>query len=96
MKSWKSHLVCKVGYALVFDDKVIKDLKSIDKTWQKRIIKAIKTKLVKNPFQGKRLVGELSSYYRYRVGDYRVVYEILDEQVVVTIIRIRHRKAVYR
>jgi len=89
-------LVSEVRYQLVFDDKVIKDLKTIDKAWQKRIIKAIKTKLVKNPFQGKRLVGDLSPYYRFRVGDYRVIYEVVEQEVLITVVRIRHRKAVYR
>ncbi len=86
----------ELTYKLVFDDKVIKDLKSIDKAWQQRIIKAIKTKLVDNPFQGKRLVGELSPYYRYRVGGYRVIYEVQEQEVLVTVIKIRHRKEVYR
>ena len=89
-------MVSEVAYQLVFDDKVIKDLKGIDKVWQQRIINAIKTKLVKDPFQGKRLVGELSAYYRFRVGDYRVVYELIEEEILITVIRIRHRKEVYR
>jgi mRNA interferase RelE/StbE len=89
-------LVFEPTYKLVFDDKVIKDLKSIDKVWQQRIIKAIKTKLVQESFQGKRLVGDLSPYYRFRVSDYRVVYEVLEQEVLVAVIRIRHRKAIYR
>ncbi|MBA5249049.1 MAG: type II toxin-antitoxin system mRNA interferase toxin, RelE/StbE family, partial [Gammaproteobacteria bacterium] len=60
-------------YKLSFDDKVVKDLKKIDRTWQSKILKLIKTKLVENPYLGKRLVGNLSPYYRYRVGDYRVL-----------------------
>ena len=96
MKSWKSLLVSDLTYQLVFDDKVIKDLKGIDKVWQQRIINAIKTKLVKDPFKGKKLVGELSPYYRFRVGDYRVVYEIVEQEILITVIRIRHRKEVYR
>lgn len=34
--------------------------------------------------------------YRIRVGDYRIVYEIQDATIVVTIIRVRHRREVYR
>lgn len=83
-------------YQLLFDDKVIKDLKAIDKSWQKKIIKAIKDKLPNNPYSGKKLVGDLAPYYRLRVGDYRVVYEVKERQVVITVIRIRHRKDIYR
>ena len=62
-----------MSYTLFIDDKVIKDLKKIDKAWQKRILKAIKTRLVEDPYIGKKLVGDLSPYYRYSVGDYRLV-----------------------
>ena len=43
----------------------------------------------------KPLKGNYSGYYRYRVGDYRVVYSIEDELVVVNVILIAHRSKVY-
>lgn len=43
----------------------------------------------------KALKGILSGYYRYRVGDYRVVYEIDDNKNIVTIILIAHRSKIY-
>jgi mRNA interferase RelE/StbE len=43
----------------------------------------------------KPLKGILSGYYRYRVGDYRVVYEIDDHENIVTIILIAHRSKIY-
>jgi mRNA interferase RelE/StbE len=85
-----------LAYKLLFDDKVFKDLKSIDKHWQKKILEAIKTKLTDNPYIGKKLVGDLSSYYRYRVNDYRIIYEILENEIVLVIIKIKHRKDVYK
>lgn len=81
-------------YKLLIDDKVIKDLKKIDKHWQRKILTAIKTKLVNNPNSGKRLVGSLSPYYRIRIGDYRVIYEVNNSEVLVTVIKIKHRKDV--
>ena len=63
---------------------------------QKKIIEVIKTKLIENPYLGKKLVGNLSSYYRYRVGDYRVIYEIFNDEVVVVVIKIKHRKNIYK
>lgn len=83
-------------YKLLFDDKVAKDLKQIDKQWQKRILEAIRTKLVKDPYIGKKLVGDLSSYYRYRVNDYRIIYEILEDEIILVVIKIKHRKDVYK
>jgi len=85
-----------LAYKLLFDDKVAKDLKNIDKHWQKKILEAIKTKLLENPYIGKKLVGDLSSYYRYRVNDYRVIYEILEDEIILVIIKIKHRKEVYK
>ena len=43
----------------------------------------------------KPLKGSYSGYYRYRVGDYRVVYSIEDDLVVVNVIIIAHRSKVY-
>ncbi len=81
-------------YKLLIDDKVIKDLKKIDKHWQRKILTVIKIKLVNHPNSGKRLVGSLSPYYRIRIGDYRVIYEINNSEVLVTVIKIKHRKDV--
>ena len=83
-------------YKIVLDKKVIKDLKKIDKTWQKKIIQTIETTLTTQPYSGKKLVGNLSDYFRLRVGDYRIIYEIFDDIVTVEIIKIKHRKNIYK
>lgn len=50
-----------------------------------------------NPRQmGKPLAGELSRYWRYRVGDYRIVCELIDDRLVVLVVEIGHRREVYR
>lgn len=66
-----------------------------DKTFL-RIDKAISS-LKQKPFpypQSRRLEGE--GAYRLRVGDYRVVYGVNEEENVITVFRVRHRKDVYR
>ena len=83
-------------YKIVLDKKVIKDLKNIDKTWQKKLIQTIETTLTTEPYSGKKLVGNLSDYFRVRVGDYRIIYEIFDDIVTVEIIKIKHRKNIYK
>ena len=55
--------------------------------------------LRKNPFVGpniKRLTGNLSEFYRFRIGDYRLFYSVDQRQVTVFIIRLDHRKEAYR
>lgn len=44
----------------------------------------------------KPLKGNYSGYYRYRIGDYRVVYSIDDEIITVNVILIAHRRKVYQ
>ena len=70
-------------YTLQIDDKVLKDLKKIDKTWQKRILSKMKDILVNDPHSGKKLVGNLSPFYRLRVGDYRIIYTIFEDVVAM-------------
>ncbi len=46
--------------------------------------------------RGKGLVGNLNGLWRYRVGDYRVICEILDDKILITVLHIAHRKEVYK
>jgi len=82
-------------YKLLIDDRVVKDLWKIDRVWRVKILTTIKTKLIENPYLGKKLVGDLSPYYRLRVGDYRVLYEIIENEVTVIVVKVKHRKNVY-
>ncbi len=52
--------------------------------------------LTKNPFSGKPLKGDKKGCYSLRCGDYRIIYEIYQKQKIVLIIRIGHRKEIYR
>ncbi|WP_420642049.1 type II toxin-antitoxin system RelE family toxin [Candidatus Leptofilum sp.] len=55
--------------------------------------------LAQNPHEHpniKRLRGELLGYFRYRLGDWRVVYEVEESQVIVIVTMIAHRRHVYR
>ncbi|MEH2412286.1 type II toxin-antitoxin system RelE family toxin [Nostoc sp.] len=51
--------------------------------------------LIRKRYNIKLLKGELSGYYRYRVGNYRVIYQIDDDLNQVTILLIGHRSRVY-
>jgi mRNA interferase RelE/StbE len=45
---------------------------------------------------GKALQGNLQGYWRYRVGDYRILCEIIDSQMIIYTIEIGHRREIYR
>jgi len=55
----------------------------------------MQTTLIFDPYLGKKLVGNLSPFWRMRVGDYRIIYAIEEKLVTVEVIKIRHRKEVY-
>jgi len=81
-------------YRVVIDNLVLeKDFKKIDRSDQKRILTAIRKKLATEPKKfGRPLRGELKKYWKLRVGEYRVIYEILEDQVLVYIILVGFRR----
>lgn len=84
-----------MAYRVLLEAKAERDLKKIPKDIQKRIVTEI-FKLKINPRLLKtRKISYSENYYRVRVGDYRVVYEINDKEKQVNIFRIRHRKEAY-
>ena len=69
------------------------DFKTIPRPQQKAILKAIQKKLTIDPQNyGQPLRGEFSGYWRLRVEDYRVIYRIINEQVLVRVVKIGIRK----
>ena len=83
-----------VKYRILIRKSVRKDLNGIPKKDVRRIVKAIGT-LAENPRppQSRKLSGE--EKYRLRCGVYRVIYEIKDKELIVCVVRARHRKDVY-
>jgi mRNA interferase RelE/StbE len=83
------------NYRLTFKKSVTKDFRLIPKDDVRRILKRIKS-LVDDP----RPTGyeKLSGQERFRVrqGFYRIVYEIQDEELVIVVVKVGHRREVYR
>lgn len=74
-----------------------KELSKLDKSAAKRILKFLKERVATDPrSSGKALRGDHAGLWRYRIGDYRVICEIRDQTVSVLVVRIGHRKEVYR
>ena len=72
-----------------------RELARIDKPQRRRIIAAI-DRLAEHPDAGNRLKGSLRGLRRLRVGDYRVLYEVLDGELIVLVVRVAHRREAYR
>lgn len=70
------------------------DLKRIDKTQARKLLAKLESVLGKNPQVSEALKGEFQGLFKYRIGDYRIIYAKTSEGVLV--LRIAHRKEVYR
>lgn len=85
----------KVNYT----KKAFKNLSKIDNGQQKLILAWIEKNLEScdEPRKyGKPLKGQLKSYWTYRVGDYRIIVDIIDENITILVINISNRKIVYK
>ena len=76
-----------------------KQITKLDRQAQEYILRFLRNrvKIAENPRQwGKPLHGEKGGLWRYRVGDYRLICDIQDERITVLVLRVGHRKDVYR
>lgn len=73
-----------------------KDLRRIEPREVRKIVSAVE-ELAKNPFPaGCTKLSGSDRAYRIRVGDYRIIYEIIDDMLVIEIIKVSHRRDVYK
>ena len=85
-------------YQIQITDKILKKLAKLPKKDKERIIEAIDS-LVEDPRPNgcKKLKGNRTPLrYRIRAGNYRVVYSIQDEMLLILVVEVGHRKGVYR
>ncbi|MBI2428357.1 MAG: type II toxin-antitoxin system RelE/ParE family toxin [Ignavibacteriales bacterium] len=82
-------------FKIIFARSASKELEALPRSVVEKIIVEIEN-LADNPFPkgSKRLKGE-KNRWRIRVGDYRIIYSILTKDLIIDIIRIRHRKEAY-
>jgi len=73
---------------------VARDLKRIDKTQARSLVEKLEKTLNENRDVGEPLKGEFRGLFKYRIGDYRIIYSKTTDGVLV--LRIAHRKEVYR
>jgi mRNA interferase RelE/StbE len=85
-----------VSYTIRFTPKAAKQVRKLDSAVASRIRGFLEQKLSRldNPRQlGKKLVNE--EFWRYRVGDYRILTNIDDDQILILIVEVAHRREVY-
>jgi mRNA interferase RelE/StbE len=85
-----------LAFELRFKKSVLKDFQTFPKVDRRRLLEAMEKDLAADPYQGKALTGEFKGLYRWRVGRFRIVYEIQKAPFAVLVLRIGHRKDAYR
>ena len=84
-----------MSFSIRIKGSAAKELGRIGKVDRSRLVEAIE-RLSESPFQGNALRGELRGLRRLRIGDYRVLYEVRDDLLTVLVVRVAHRRDVYR
>ena len=86
-------------YSVLWNARALKQLKKLDKSIAELILRWVQKNLegCENPFlHGKALTANKTGQWRYRVGDYRLIAEIKQQEVVILILTVGHRKEVYK
>ncbi|NLP10447.1 type II toxin-antitoxin system RelE/ParE family toxin [bacterium] len=83
-----------MAYKINLKNSVERDLKKIEKSHLKAILEKIETEFAEKAYQFPALTGKFSGLRKHRIGDYRVIYTIIDDGVLI--LRIARRKEAYR
>jgi len=89
-----------MAYSVELSAEVARELVKLDRQQAKRILKFLQERVAKldDPRSiGKALHGSrLGEFWKYRVGDYRLICKIEDDRLIVLVLRVGHRKEIYR
>jgi mRNA interferase RelE/StbE len=88
-----------LGWKIEVEPRAFAELRKLDRVAQKRIVESLQRRVAERPNPrelGKALTGEKAGFWRYRIGDYRIVSFLDDERWTVKVMRVAHRKDVYR
>ncbi|CAN5860576.1 type II toxin-antitoxin system RelE/ParE family toxin [soil metagenome] len=87
-----------MNWAYRFDGRALKELKKLDRQAQRQILEYLDERVAGNTDPrsfGKGLKADSAGLWRYRVGDYRILCQIQDRELVVLVVAVGHRKDVY-
>ena len=88
-----------MAWTIEFVPAAAKELNAIGATQATRIVRFLSTRLSRldDPRSiGEALKGRLGQLWKYRIGDYRIIADIQDKRVLILIVRIGHRREVYK
>ena len=89
-----------MAWAIAFEKAAARELAKLDRTAAQRIVKFLTQRIA--PLENPREIGEalkgsrLGEFWKYRVGDYRVICRIVDSKITIVVVRVGNRREVYR
>ena len=88
-----------MDWKIEYSPDAIRQLNKLDQPIRRKLFRYLEEHIqgCKNPRHfGAALVANLSGFWRYRVGDYRIICEIQEEKVIVLVLTIGHRREIYK
>jgi len=83
-------------WQIKFSIEAEKQLRTIDRSSSLKIQKYLKERVAPNPMTfGKALSVNLRGFWRYRIGDYRMVCDVRENELIVLVVKVGHRSKVY-
>lgn len=89
-----------MAWRIEFDPAAAKELRKLDRPVQQRLLGFLRLRVA--PLEDPRTIGEalagerLGAFWKYRVGDWRLICDIQDERIVVRVLRLGYRREAYR
>lgn len=89
-----------MAWRIEFDPAAVKELRKLDRPVQQRLLGFLRLRVA--PLEDPRTIGEalagerLGAFWKYRVGDWRLICDIQDERIVVRVLRLGYRREAYR
>ena len=87
-----------MAWVIEFDPHTKREFRKLDKQISKRLVRFLKERVAENPRSvGQPLKGsKLGEFWKYRVGDYRIVANIEDDILRILVVKVGHRREVYK
>ncbi len=82
-------------WTIEFKRSAAKELRKLSRKAQVLILDKIETQLLSDPYSGEKLKSKFKGLWRLRAGDYRIIYEIVKNRIVIIVLKISDRKDAY-
>jgi len=82
-------------YKVLYHRNIKKDLQKLDKKTVNLFFRVVREKISQDPYLGNKLRGKYNNLWKYRMGNFRIIYTIRSGELKILIVRVRHRGNVY-